>query len=383
MRRTGMGARLFRWLGRAGVAWLAGIVALLLGWSVASSAEPVSVNRNSGQGFVVTHRGNCYVILPHHVHGDRLSLSLSAGAPPVIGQAWVFEMFAPGTDLSIGIVTGGMEGRCTDAFAELPQEIDALVSADGAVSVVVVSDTGVVRRMPGHVGDLSYETMLVDLEASDTGTGIARGTSGALVFAGDTAVGMVVRAFGRQRAEALRMDAIVSRLDRLLEGALDPIEVVPTPVGTADGTGSGAALGIVGLATAIAACSAEPVTPEASCWSMASGVGPLLVPPETLPLVIEIEVGGGDVTAVRSVRLRAGVDGDSATIPQTVLVERQVRTGTGGQSSWLSFGRGDMSPLGTLRVDNGAAPRTRALRLTILDAWAPALPMRLDSIEIR
>jgi hypothetical protein len=42
-----------------------------------------------------------------------------------------------------------------------------------------------------------------------------------------------------------------------------------------------------------------------------------------------------------------------------------------------------MSPFGELELAHGAAPRTAALRITVLDVWDPSLPLRLDRIEVR
>ena len=351
-------------------------VFLFAALAVPANAEPVSVNRNKGQGFVVNHQGNCYVILPAHVHGKGTGLSLSAGSPPVVGEASVFHSFAPGMDLSVAYVGGGLDGRCKDRFADLPRNIDPLIGAGGEVSFLRVSAAGGVQRIPATVKSLLYETMVIEVAGGGDAT-VFRGTSGSFVFAGDTPVGMIIRAPDDQSAEVLRIDAIVARLDRLLAGGIggnEPEAGAEPPAETVTGPGVG------GLVGEITRCSAEPVSPETSCWAMAEGSSPLLVPGGSLPFVIEIDLAGEEPSPVSVVRLRSEAAEGEATSPKSVLVERT--TGTGDRPAWLSFGRGDMSPLGSLDVHHGASPRARAIRLTVLSAWKPDLPLRLDGIDV-
>lgn len=363
---------LARWVALA-IVLLAGLVLAIPG---AAQAEPVSINRNKGQGFVVSHQGNCYVILPEHVHGKGRALTLSTGSPPVVGEASVFHSFAPGMDLSVAWVSGGLEGRCMDRFADLPRNIDSLIGPGGALTYVRVSAAGAVERVAARVVSMLYETMEIEVDETSDAT-VFRGTSGSFVFAGDTPVGMIVRAPDDRRAEVLRIDAIAGRLDRLLAGGIGGAQAKPGEQPPAAAVAEGSGLG--GKAAGITRCSAEPVSPDNGCWAMASGAAPLIVPPGSVPLVIEIDLAGDVASAVSLVRVRSDVGEGGASPPKTVLVER---TTGGDRPAWLSFGRGDMSPLGSLEVRHGAAPRARAVRLTVLSSWNPELPLRIDGIEI-
>jgi hypothetical protein len=342
-----------------------------------ASAEPVSVNSPEGQGFTVAHRNNCYVLLPQHVHGGRQSLSLASGAPPVVGEGRVFQTFAPGMDLSVAFVTGGLEGRCMQRFVDLPRNVDPLIAAGGEVSFVTVWKGGRVQRVRGRVATIAYEEMTIDVEDDAPDTAMFPGRSGGVVLAGDTPVGMIVEAVGTRQAVALRMDAIVLRIERLLAGGIgsDPAtEPATAPAAAPDA-------GIAGLADAISRCSAEPLTPEASCWALAAGSGPLLVPAGTLPFSLDLRLNGGAAVPVGRVRMRTDPDEGTWTAPKSVIVERNA--GTPERPFWISYGRADMSPFGELELAHGAAPRTAALRITVLDVWDPSLPLRLDRIEVR
>ena len=283
-------------IGRLAVATLrlaAAMATTLILPAAAAKAEPVSINRNRGQGFAVSHNGNCYVILPAHVHGRGTALTLSTGSPPIVGAASVFQSFMPGMDLSVAYVSGGLDGRCGDRFADLPRNIDPLIGPGGAVSFVRVSAAGQIERVPARVTSLLYETMEIEVAEGETAT-VFRGTSGAFVFAGDTPVGMIIRAPDDRHAEVLRIDAIAARLDRLLAGGIGAAPEEPVAEAPSQSEGG---IGLSGLAAGITRCSAEPATPETSCWAMAEGSSPLIVPADSVPFVIEIDLAGEEFGA--------------------------------------------------------------------------------------
>ncbi|WP_147431247.1 hypothetical protein [Thiocapsa rosea] len=369
---------------------LCGLVGLSL-TPVSTTAEPVSVNRKSGQGFAVSYRNNCYVLLPQHVHGTSPSLTLATGSPPIVGEAKVIERFDPGMDLSVAFVTGGLEGRCAPQWEDLPRKIDQLISPGGQVTFVTVSEGGVINRLPAIVELVSYEYMVIDL-GRDVEKSIFQGRSGSVVLAGNAPVGMIVktgcedvielpaesklRADGKQGC-VLRMDAIVDRARRLIErGSTDvmPPPLSPEPPESQE-------LGLVGLAGRILTCSSEGAVPEAGCWSLEEGSGPLLIAPGDLPFSIVVELSGADATPVSRVRLASRPSSEGQTVPKNVIVD--FNAGTKKRPNWKEFRMGDMTPFGDLDLLNGMAPRTRAVRLTIVDAWADGLPLQLDRIEVR
>jgi hypothetical protein len=358
--------------------WL-GILAVLA--TGLASAEPVSINRNTGQGFVITYRNNCYVILPSHVHEAGPSLTLATGAPAVTGQARVIQTFMPGTDLSVAFVTGGLEGRCTASFAALPRNVDTLISEEGAVTLITVSQAGVIERLPALVRSLGYEDMTIEIEPSVTAN-VFKGRSGGVVLAGNTPVGMLIQAKpdGR-KGRVLRMDTIVERVQRLLTaGKTRAAEA--TTAGPSSGADVGEGVhGIAGIAERIAACSSEGIAPDQSCWSLEAGSGPMLAPPGDLPLVITVELVGDEARPVSRIRLTADAESEAWTVPQAVIAE--YGSGTAARPSWHQFGAGDMTPFGELELVNGMAPRSRTIRLTIERSWTDGLPVRLDGIEIR
>lgn len=347
-----------------------------------AAAEPVSVNGNAGQGFVAAYRNICYVFLPWHVHEPSPSLGLATGSPPIFGAGRVIQTFAPGTDLSVGFVTGGLDGGCTARFEDLPRDLSAEVAAGGRVEIVTISESGRVERLPATVRQGDYEWVTVELDPGVRAT-ISKGRSGSLVVAGDTPVGMLVQALPDGRTgRALRMDALVQRVERLvLAGAA---RTAPDDAPGAEAPAqppAGAAAGLAGHAAGIAACSFEGVTPDSGCWALEGGDGPLLAPADALPFSIEVELAGEEAATVSGLRLRSAPGDGAWALPKTVVAE--FLTGTPARPQWRQFGIADMPPSGVLELANGMAPRTRAIRLTVTSAWGEGLPVRLDGIEVR
>src|SRR5690606_9327801 len=170
-----------------------------------------------GQGFIFLHRGNCYVILPQHVHERRQRVSLVTAQPSTVGEADIFRSFAPGTDLSIGLVRPGMERRCTGQWSDLPARTDALLDGTEGAALVRLSSGGQEQRVPVRIIGRDLETLrATPLDASSSAE-IFQGTSGAMLRVDGAVVGMAIQSRNVGEATFLRIDEIKSRLERLLE----------------------------------------------------------------------------------------------------------------------------------------------------------------------
>ncbi|MCG8273870.1 hypothetical protein MIC97_20510 [Aquamicrobium sp. NLF2-7] len=339
-------------------------------------SESVSVNRGEGQGLIVTHRGNCYLLIPDHVRGRSSRLSLSLGAPLVGGEATVFQSFAPGTDLAVAYVRGDLQGRCREDYADLDRPVDTILDGATRASLVRVQTSGQITRTPVAITEILYDTLRIRVE--DDEAPLYQGTSGSFLFVDDIPIAMMIEAPDPMTGIALRADAIADRTRRLLSGR-SPREDVAAPPLRSDGNGPDAA---EGLPIADIGCSAEPVSPEAACSNILTGSGPLLLPPLGRPLEIEIELEtpGEKAVVVSRIELASQPD-DASSSPKAVRIELDSSQGT--QRRWRTFGAGDMSPLGELSIGSGGGQFARRLRISIDNAWRPDLPVRLDRVVVR
>lgn len=346
---------------RAGMGLLAGLVAIALAGPVL--ADPVAVNRGAGQGMSFSHRGNCFLVLPDHVSPLIPSLTLSAGVPPVTGEARIMHRFAE-LDLAVAHVARGLEGRCETAFASLPKRTDALLDRD-RLTLVYVGAEGLVLREPVELAEVLYDTLVVRAAGA---LDFRQSRSGAFLFAGEAPVAMVLEAPDTRSATALRMDTIAERIGRLIDAP------VPVPVGPAPVAGGAIAFRVTG-------CSPEPASPEAPCSNLESSAGPVLMPAGG-PVMIGLDFpeAGNDALTVTAVRLEA-VPGEGHSVPKAVRVE--IDSSSDGPPRWRSFAGRDMAPDGSFEVEVGGGQRARRMRILVNSGWTEGLPLRLDGVSIR
>ncbi|WP_366655771.1 hypothetical protein [Fodinicurvata sp. EGI_FJ10296] len=359
---------------------MAAILSLLV--AIPSYAEPVAINRGQGQGYAVEHRNNCYILLPAHVPGRGSALTLSAGAPPVVGEAYVFHRFAiDDMDLAVAFVRAGLQGRCSSTFADLPRRIDDLLGNARELSLVRVASGGIVSREPVEVTEILYETLRVRTAAETRD--LSAGSSGSFLFSGDVPVAMLTDAVDRNNGIALRIDAIVSRVSRLLDGgpSLGDIDESP-PAMQPPGAGGDGAIGF-----RVVACEPEPFDPDFACSRLEAEGGAVLMPAgQPVRIDMELTYPEGVIRSIRSVSVRSAAAGDDDhAVPKAIRIE--IDSSAGGARRWRPFAAGDMSPLGEFDADQGVGQFAERVRLHITGSWSDHLerdlPIRLDRVTIR
>jgi hypothetical protein len=343
-------------------------------------AEPVSVNRGTGLGYVFQHRGNCYLILPQHVHGRQTRLSLITAAPSAVGDAVVFRTFAPELDLSIAVVASGLDHRCGDSFAALSADIQPLLDTSTDVQLVRVDAGGAERRDAMIITAVDFETITARPLSADRAAEIYEGSSGGMLRAGDTILGMAIQSTGIEEATFLRIDEIVARLGRLLDaraaGTLpdEPIAPNTPPVATGQcATGA--------IALRLVTCSVEPISPEVSCANLlTAGAEPVAFDPAGIAPRIVFDLAVDKPVPISAVTLEAPADDPQFAVPKQIAVEV---SSTPDTPRWRKFaGAVDMSPLGNVRITNGAAPYANRIAVTLLSSWDPVLPPALLCVSI-
>lgn len=350
------------------------ILALAL-LSTPALAEPVSVNRGTGLGYTFTHRGNCYVILPDHVRSRQMRLSLSTAAPIAVGDAEVFKFYGPEMDLAIGVVTSGLDQRCTDSFDSLRPDLQPLLDRNADAQLIRVEPSGLEQHIDMIITSFDFES--ITARVSDRADAeIFKGTSGGILRIGNKIVGMAVQSSGIEEGYFLRADEIAARLGRLLDTGSGNIRLNP-PAPPPPDAASLCPAGSITLTHV--QCSAEPLRPELACANLLAG-GVAAFPPSNQPprLVFSLP----DNTAVPVSRVSLGSTGvaPSATMPKGVIVEISSSSGT---PRWRRFGAGDMPPTGKLSLVNGSAPYASQVAITLQSSWDAELPIALDCITIQ
>lgn len=331
-------------------------------------ADAVSVNRGTGMGYAFTHRGNCYMFMPQHVHGRQTQVSVRT-AGSAVGNGVVFYTFAPGVDLSVAYVAG-LENDCASRWGELPADLRTMLPTIRSAQLVRVDATGRETRDEMTIVAFDHQTITAHIADPSRESEIRKGTSGSILKAGDVVLGMAIESADTGEALFLRTDEIVSRLTRLLDPGPVP-ELPAVPQATTASCPQG------GLTIKSVSCSAEPISPEYACTNLMAG-GPVIFPPGTRPQIV-IDLDGTQAPGV----VTMGTSSESGTeaIPKSVRIEST--SVTRGAPRWRRFGDGDMSPAGALAIHNGARPYATRLAITLESSWKPDLPLRLDCVAAR
>lgn len=339
-------------------------------------AEPVSVNRGSGLGYVFSHRGNCYLIIPDHVRQGATRLSLSTSAPSSIGDAEIFRTYAPAMDLALGIVTNGLSQRCNDRFDSLRTDLQPVLDRIDSAQLVRVDAGGLELRDDMVITSFDFESITARPASSSQGAEIYQGSSGGILRSGSTIVGMAVQSQGIDDAYFLRADEIAARLSRLLDtGPATIIRDAPVaerPIGS-DLCPAGS------IAIAAVTCNIEPLSPELACSNLANG-GVTAFPAASGSPRIILDLPGDAAMPLSLVALGSSGTAPSATMPKGVLIEF---SSTAGTPRWRRFAGGDMPPTGRFQASNGAAPYATQIAITLQSSWDPALPTALDCVALK
>lgn len=337
-------------------------------------AEPVSVNRGTGLGYVFNHNGNCFLLLPEHVHGRQTRLTVATTTPSTIGEASLVQTWAPALDLSLFVVSG-LSNRCSDRFADLTRDLAPVLDGGDPAVLVRVDAGGSELRDEMEIVAIDYSTLSARLAHEDRASEIYKGSSGAILRVGNTVVGMTVQSPDTSHATVLRMDEIVAQISRKVTPYATSAAVASAP--SADAAPGQCGPGTIPVAAIT--CSIEPLAPDLACSSLAAGTGLAAFPPGSRPrLILELDVD--EPVPLGQVSLAANVQQGLYAVPQSVVVEV---SSAALRPRWQRFGSADMSPLGTLNISNGARPYVRQVAITLGSSWEVSLPTALTCIALR
>ena len=349
---------------------LARFLALPLACSLAlpAQARVVTVEEGSGAGLLMRQGGNCYVILPTHLHGRSMSGirlgSDHAGAP--IGTARIVYVAPDDADISFGVVRGGLEAACGVEWRSLPRRLDDRLTPgtelmlrrprqqvfEGRRLVVHSSGPELVRLVP----------------APGERTDLFGGTSGAVAFLGTTPVAMVLRADGASEALAIRIDAVVALVGQILEGR--PAERDPAPaMDTKDAPPGGAAALPPGDSLRAVSWSAHPVDGAVDPAAMLAGGGPWIFPLGSEPVRLTLRLTETD--RLSRIRLRAA-ENTGAAVPREIGIVTDSSTDP-DRPRPSSIPAPEMTPDGQfdLRVGERFA---HTVTITIWSSWGGGSP---------
>ncbi|QHQ33866.1 hypothetical protein [Algicella marina] len=343
----------------------------------AGFARVVSVEDGTGHGFLFQHRGNCFLILPTHVHGrNRSGLRITGQDPVEIGSASVVYETDEALDISLALVRGAITGNCGPAWAALPRAIPAAARVGAPVRLVRHHQASV-EAVRSRIQTVDFETMTI-VPAEGEQRDYGAGTSGSTVLDGDVPIGMVTDASLRTEAYLIRMDEIVGRLSRFVEGMGADDCSDPASAAVLAGQCGDAAVQVSNLGPfRLMSWSSHPTSPGFSAEEMIAGNAPYIAPIGQGGITLVFEAP--ETATLSRIRLTSHADNAESFVPKGISV--RVDTSTDGIDRSRRFLAQDMAPDGSLDMQRGATYARRVI-VTITDAWAGGSPVRLDAVSL-
>ena len=345
---------------------------LLTGQSLAGPVA-VSSGAGEGQGYLFSYRGNCFLILPKHVHGRGRKVDVATTAPVLHGLGEILNLKTV-YDLSLAYVPPGLESHCSDRWADLPDDVSSLLDENRTALMTRISGSGVEERVMMTVTGVRFDE--IDAVPVDSNT-IFKGTSGGFMFIDDVPVAMAIDAEGTDKAVFLRMDEIRSELARLVESRGPDVRV--ETIGRSDRSQQESGCGTDSVPIRSVACDKPSRSPELACAGLRQG-DPAEIAPESLPVDVFMELDVADAVPVREIEIRTELDQD-VTAPKSVTAYVDASSGSGRR--WRRYGSADVSPRGELTLENGSGPYARRVKVHIASSWGTEEAVRISCISVR
>lgn len=350
--------------------WPAILAALTIWLTGPVAARVVGVEDGTGAGFLFRKAGNCYVILPTHVHGAlregvRIGSDRSGGA---IGTAKIVHVVPNDVDISLGIVRGGIADTCGPDWSALKQRLDTSLRPGRQVILRRPRQSSVEgRRLLIHTSTfLAIRVVPAPEEPAD----LFGGTSGATLFLDDVPVGMVLKAEDAGVAWALRMDEIAAQLSRFIEGPPASAAPPPGPVQAKGGLSPSDPVEAVSW-------SAHPVEGATDPAAMIAGQGPWIFPLGPEPVSLTLRLTGTD--RLSRIRLRSAEDA-AAYVPRRITLVTD-SSGDPARPRPNPIPAPEMTPDGVFDLRLGER-FAKTVTITIHSSWGKGSPVRLDAVAI-
>jgi len=344
---------------------------LVLATAGTGAAQVVTVEDGSGAGFLFRQGGNCYVILPTHLHGQRrdgirLGSDLDGGP---IGTARVVYI-APGTsDISLGLVRGGLTANCGDTWGGLTRLrlADALVPGTDLMLQRPRQSVFEGRRLQVHS---SGQKMIRLTPAPGEREDLFGGTSGAVVFRNAVPVAMVLQAEGAGDALAMRMDVVAELVGAFLDGNAPGIGASETPSGETLIAEPGDPLEAVSW-------SAHPVEGGTDPVGLLSGEGPWIfeLGEDPVELVLRLK----ETDRLSRIALRSLTVTEHGVPRRIGIVTDASRDPSRPRPSAVPAP--EMTPDGVFELRIGER-FAHSVTITIHSAWSSSSTIRLDALVV-
>ena len=343
-------------------------------------AQPVALKEGLGQGLMLRHSGNCYVIFPSHVHKAGPVFNLFTPSPQAGGIATVyFRRSEP--DIAVGVVSGSAQERCTDPFSALPRDSSLLLSRSRSATLERVNPQGGLERLAMRIERIAWMAATDDeqsglyqyvIASTDEAAGETRevyqGTSGSILYIEDTPVAMVVTAPDSKTIRALRIEEVSVPLARWLAsgsfGALQEDKEVVASLG--------------GLPFKVSEWTGRLADENLVPTGLSNGSAPFRAYPSEGVASIVIELTESDPIGVRELVLVGPASGTEFAAPKKIAIDvDRTRKGPADFQHFTTVGMTQNGPI-SVKMNTLA----RRIRVRVLSAWVTGQPVEISGVRV-
>ncbi|ASP20963.1 hypothetical protein ANTHELSMS3_02286 [Antarctobacter heliothermus] len=352
-------------------------IGFLLLWLVLGStaqARVVGVEDGAGSGFMYTHRGNCFLILPTHLHGlMREGIRIGAPQSGEIGTAQIVYQAPGGSDISLALVRGGITRDCGAQWAELPRSLSGDLDIGGGVLLERARQKSTEGRQVIIHSKNFRQVRLVP--AAGEAVDLFGGTSGAIAFRGAVPIAMVLDAESTDAVWATRMDEIVNLLARFMGEV--PLADDCAEGGVLSEACAAAPAPVAGDPFEITAWSAHPVEGAADPAGMVAGEG-AYVASLVAGMAFELQLQLTETDRLSRVQIFTDPSSGQA-VPKTIEIITDMANGRSKRPNPMPLR--DMSPDGV--YENRVGERfAKVVTIRVISSWGGGSPVRIDRIVI-
>lgn len=333
------------------------IVATFLATAQMVSAESVMVNASeSGQGYLVSHRGNCYVVTAAHVVGEgrRAQVITAAGDE---ATATIQRPFWEGFDVAVGVLRTAPRTGCGPTSSQLasdmgrpsPGRISTLpfVARGGSISVPIRVERVDYLELTGRIDDSQQEAK--------------KGMSGGFLLLDGKPLGMARAVEPDGTLRFVRIEEIEMNLSRWFNqsgftGEAEFGQIMPEQA-AADG------------AARLELVSSSPlsINVDHTADLMLAGEG-VWIPEAGKSADLVVRNLTADGSAPTLSRLWLGAEtGDSFAAPKSYRID--VAATDAQEPKWRLYAVGEIHPDGSLDTGQKAKIRANLIRIQVLSTW--------------
>ncbi|MDE9451675.1 hypothetical protein J3R80_14460 [Aliiroseovarius sp. Z3] len=354
------------------------IFALVLPFT--ATAEAVALKEGLGQGLLLRHHGNCYVVFPSHVHKDGPVFNLFTSSPQAAGIGTVFFRRTE-ADFALALVRGSASERCAQPFSKLPRDTSRLLNGSRSAVLERVNPQGGLERLAMRIDRIAWAAETEGAASglyqyiyasTDTAAGETRevyqGTSGAILYIDDTPVGMVVTAPDATSVRALRMEEVTLPLARwFASGSFGALKESVSEEGAVDG-----------LPFTITEWTGKLADEALPPTGLATGTVPFRAHPVSGSVSFVMELSDNGTVGVRELVLSGAVDESTATTPRKIVID--VDRSRKGPADFRLFSSVEMTPGAPVSIAMNTL--VRRVRVRILSAWTADKPIEISSVSV-